>query len=185
MLPLASQQLSDDHQAVGDILEQLLTSLNNTDAEATYSRLDLLWARLAVHIRAEHLHLFPTVLSRLTESTDDPAVPGLSEAQSIVENLRADHDFFMRELARAIGVLRELPKEIDGANDKAKLTAVENTVREIEKRLVTHNEVEEKKIYRWASTLLIESEQSELIKRINAELENRPPRFPVEVWANQ
>ena len=181
----ASRRLSDDHQAVGNVLEQLLTALNNTDVGATYAKLDLLWARLAVHIRAEHLHLFPIVLNRLTGSTDVAAAPELSEAQSTVANLRADHDFFMRELARAIGILRELPRKIDNASDEARLTAVGNTVREIEKRLVTHNEVEEKKIYRWASTLLTEPEQAELIKRINAELLNRPPRFSVEVWANQ
>ena len=183
MISLASQRLSDDHEAVSNVLKQLLTALNNRDVEATYSRLDLFWARLAVHIRAEHLHLFPTVLNRLTGSTDVAAAPELSEALSTVENLRADHDFFMRGLARLIGILRELPAKTVRANDK--LTAVEDAVREIEKRLVTHNEVEEKKIYRWASTLLTESQQSELIKRINAELENRPPRFSVEVWVNQ
>ena len=180
----ASQRLSDDHEAVSNVLKQLLTALNNRDV-ATYSKLDLLWARLAVHIRAEHLHLFPTVLTRLTGSTDVPAAPELSEAQTVVENLRGDHDFFMRELARAIGILRELSTKTDRANGEAGLTSVEDTVREIEKRLVAHNEVEEKKIYSWASTLLTQSEQTELLKRINAELENRPPRFSVEVWANQ
>ena len=160
----ARQRLSDDHNAVSEVLKQLLTALDNRDVPTSYARLDLLWARLAVHIRAEHLHLFPAVMNRLTE------------AQAVVDILRTDHDFFMRELARAIGVLRELPQQIG---------TVADTVREVEKRLATHNEIEENQIYHWASTILTEPEQTDLAARINAELENRPPRFSVEAWANQ
>ena len=165
MMSQARERLLDDHNAVSEVLKQLLTALDDKDVRATYSRLDLLWARLAVHIRAEHLHLFPAVLSRL------------NEAQPVVERLRMDHEFFMRELAQAIGVLREL--------DETKLGAVGDTVREIEKRLATHNDIEESQIYHWASTILTEPEQTDLAARINAELENRPPRFSMEAWANR
>jgi len=164
----ARQRLLDDHDAVSEVLKQLLTALDNNDVQTSHAKLDLLWARLAVHIRAEHLHLFPTMMSRLTE------------AQPVVENLRSDHDFFMHELARAIGVLRELPE-----HDEANLDTVRETVREIEKRLATHNEIEENQIYQWASTILTEPEQTDLAARINAELENRPPRFSAEAWANR
>jgi hypothetical protein len=164
----ARQRLLDDHNAVSEVLRQLLAALDNKDVQTSYSRLDLLWARLAVHIRAEHLHLFPAVMNRL------------KEAQPVVEKLRSDHDFFMHELARAVGVLREL-----NASDGAKLGAVGDTVREIEKRLATHNEIEENQIYHWASTILTVPEQTDLAARINAELENRPPRFSVEAWANR
>src|SRR5215217_4271194 len=112
----ARLRLSDDHDAVSEVLDQLLTALENKDVQTSHSKLDLLWARLAVHIRAEHLHLFPAVTDRLTDSD-------LSEAQAIVKNLRADHDFFMHELARAIGVLRELP------GSDAKLATVADAVR--------------------------------------------------------
>lgn len=156
------ERLADDHHAVSEILKQLLTALDNKDVETSYARLDLLWARLAVHIRAEHLHLFPALASRLTE------------AQAMIDTLRVDHDFFMRELARAIGILRT----------GAELTVVADIVREVEKRLATHNEIEENEIYRWSSTMLTEPEQLELLARINAELENRPPRFSEEAWAN-
>ena len=159
-------RLSDDHEAVGEVLEQLLTALENKDVQTSHSRLDLLWARLAVHIRAEHLHLFPAVMSLGAKSD-------LNEAQEIVKNLRADHDFFMHELARAIGILRE-----------NKLTGVAGIVGKVAERLATHNEIEENQIYRWSSTVLSESEQSELLARINAELENRPPRFSEEAWGN-
>ena len=168
----ARQRLSDDHHSVSEVLNQFLTALDNKDVQTSYSRLDLLWARLAVHIRAEHLHLFPAIASRV------------SEAQPVVDRLRADHDFFMRELARAISILRELPKRIVTANEEAKLAVVGDAIREVEKRLVTHNEIEENQIYLWSSTMLTESEQSELLARINAELENRPPRFSEAAWAN-
>ena len=163
----AQQRLSDDHDAVSEVLEQLLTALDNRDIATSYSKLDLLWARLAVHIRAEHLHLFPAVVGRLTE------------AQTIVENLRTDHDFFMRELARAVGILREVRN-----GDEAALSAAAATVREVENRLATHNEIEEDQIYAQASIILTEPEQLELVAQINAELENRPPRFSEEAWVN-
>jgi len=102
----------------------------------------------------------------------------------MIENLRADHEFFMRELARAIAVCRELPPNIIQAVDEAKFDAIHNTVREVEERLATHNDIEEDQIYRWSSTILTESEQFELLSRINAELENRPPRFSEQAWAN-
>ena len=182
MVSRARQRLSDDHHAVGEILKQLLTAIDNKDVQTSYSKLDLLWARLAVHIRAEHLHLFPIVTRRLTDSPDGVA-PDSSEVQAMIETLRADHDFFMRELARAIAVCRELPPNIQ-AGDEANFDAVHNTVREVEERLAIHNEIEENQIYRWSSTILTEPEQLELLARMNAELENRPPRFSAKAWAN-
>ena len=177
------QRLADDHHAVSEVLTQLFAALDNKDVQTSHSKLDLLWARLAVHIRAEHLHLFPTVTKRLTES---PAgvVPDVSEARAIIETLRADHDFFMHELARAIGILRELPQTIVTASDEARFTAVGDTIREVETRLATHNEIEENEIYRWSSMILTEPEQADLVARINAELENRPPRFSQAAWEN-
>ena len=169
---MVSQELSDDHHAVNEVMKQLLVALDNNDVQTSYSKLDLLWARLAVHIRAEHLHLFPAVTSRLT-----------TETQALIENLRTDHDFFMRELARAIAILRELLLQKTNSPE-AKLAAVAQAVREVEKRLATHNEIEESEIYRWPSIMLTEQEQSDLLARINAELENRPPRFSAEAWAN-
>lgn len=185
MTSLARRRLLDDHRAVNQVLEQLLTALHDKDITASHSNLDLLWARLAVHIRAEHLHLFPAVLNRLSASADEVAGPDLSEAQFVVENLRADHDFFMHELARAVGILRELPRPIDSPEGEARLDSVLNIVLETAKRLESHNRIEENQIYRWISTILTEPEQAELATRINAELENRPPRFSEEAWANR
>jgi len=183
MMSEARQRLSDDHRAVNEVLKQLLPALHNKDFETSYAKLDLLWARLAVHIRAEHLHLFPDVLNRLSGSTD-AAAPDLSEAQSIVNKLQADHDFFMREFASVVGILRGLPRVLDSADSEAGFTSVYDAVLKIEKRLANHNEIEENRIYLWASTILTEPEQIDLAARISAELENRPPRFSVEAWAN-
>ena len=156
------QILSDDHEAVGEVLEQLLTALQNHDVQTSHAKLDLLWARLAVHIRAEHLHLFPAIAARVTD------------AAPVIENLRADHDFFMRALAEAVGFIRE-----------STLTSVFDSVKEIEKRLTSHNEIEEKQVYHWVGSVLTDSEQTALAARINAELEKRPPRFSRETWANE
>jgi len=161
----ARQRLSNDHRGVNEVLKQLLTALQNQDVGTSYTKLDLFWARLAVHIRAEHLHLFPAVTGRLPK------------AQSVVEKLRADHDFFMTELARAVNTLREHPTSLE-------LNSVLDVVLEVEKRLANHNEIEENQIYRWAGTILTEPEQIDLAARINAELENRPSRFSLEAWAN-
>ena len=172
MVVQARQRLSDDHHAVNEVLKQLLTALENDDLQTTWSHLDLLWARLAVHIRAEHLHLFPAIASRLVE------------AQPVIDQLRADHDFFMRELARAIVIFRELPPQILTAKNDAKLASAARIIGEVAERLATHNEVEEDQIYRWSGTTLSETEQLDLLAHINAELENRPPRFSKEAWAN-
>jgi len=69
MLSQASQRLVDDHIALDEVLKQLKEMLTGGDIEASHARLDLFWARLAVHIRAEHLHLFPVVLNRLSDIT--------------------------------------------------------------------------------------------------------------------
>jgi hemerythrin-like domain-containing protein len=166
------KQLADDHAAVHEVLAQLVTALQNKDVTASYVKLDLLWARLAVHIRAEHLHLFPAVTSRM------------NEAQTTVEKLREDHDFFMRELARAVGILRELPRPLS-SEDESRLSSVLDVVLAVEKRLADHNDIEEKEVYHWAATVLTETEQIDLAARVNAELENRPSRFSVEAWANR
>lgn len=169
----ARERLSDDHRAVHEVLAELVAALKNKEMKASYLKLDLLWARLAVHIRAEHLHLFPAVTSRLTE------------AQNTVATLRTDHDFFMRELARAIGILREIPRLLDDSEGEDKLSSVLDVVLAVEKRLADHNDLEESQIYNLATTILTETEQADLAARINAELEHRPRRFSVAAWANR
>ena len=178
MRSTASERLLNDHDKVGDLLTQLLAALHDKDLKASYAKLDLLWARLAVHIRAEHLHLFPAVLNALSSD----AAAEWNDVRSQIERLREDHNFFMRELARAVSILRELP--LDSPDIETRLTSVLEVVLEVEKRLANHNEMEENYIYRWATKFLTKPEQMDLARRINAELEHRPSRFSVNAWAN-
>src|SRR5262245_25232490 len=60
-------RLADDHSAIDGVLTELKTALESNDVENSHTKLDLFWARLAVHIRAEHLHLFPTVIEGVWE----------------------------------------------------------------------------------------------------------------------
>lgn len=179
-----SQRLAHDHAELNELLKQLQQALAGGKLEASHASLDLFWARLAVHIRAEHLHLFPAVIHRLAETANQILEPSLSEAQSTVDLLRADHDFFMHGLARAIGSLRDMLSQKNSEAVALDLTAVRDAVFEIEKRLVAHNEIEETQVYRWATCLFDEQEQLELSIRINAELAHPPARFPLATWLN-
>lgn len=186
MLSHASRQLADDHIALDKVLRQLQVALDAGDVEASYTKLDLFWARLAVHIRAEHLHLFPAVMNGLRDLTAaDSVAPTLNQGRLTMERLRADHDFFMHGLAQAIGILRDLLRATDNHAVDNGISMVRDAVLEIEKRLVLHNELEENQIYRWVTTILNEQEQAELVTRIDAELANRPRRFSLDAWSNQ
>jgi len=186
MISEASQRLADDHSALDEVLREFRKALDTGDVATIHARLDLFWARLGVHIRAEHLHLFPAIINGLSNMTDDQTgAPTRNEGRLAVKRLRADHDFFMHELAQAIGILRDLVKATDRRAIDEGMRVVREAVLEIEKRLIIHNELEETQIYRWAETILSEQEQAELATRINAELANRPPRFSPGAWTIQ
>ncbi len=178
MLPEASRRLADDHSALDEVLSGLRKALDTGDVGASHASLDLFWARLAIHIRAEHLHLFPAIINGLSKIPDDQAVaPTRNEGQQAIERLRGDHDFFMHELARAIGILRDLVNNLDSRTVDEGMRAVREAVLEVQNRLTIHNELEESQVYRWAETILTERERAELATRISAELANLPPRF--------
>jgi iron-sulfur cluster repair protein YtfE (RIC family) len=142
--------------------------------------LDLFWARLAVHIRAEHLHLFPTVLTVLKgRESSDEEVPSAETAHTTIARLREDHDFFMHELANAVTLMREMRNLRD---DKTTLKRVARVVSEVKQRLSEHNKAEELEVYRWLKLLLNSDELAELASLINAELGKRPPRFTDAFW---
>ena len=169
----ASEQLVDDHAALDKVLKQLQAALHRSDLATAHNQLDLFWARLAVHIRAEHLHLFPAVLIGRGE-----------EAQQLVAELRQDHEFFMHGLGRAVEMMRQLLTTAEHPIDKDRLKDIENTILQIEERLVRHNEVEEGQVYHWATTLLSSDEQAVLTERIRKELKNRPSRFTESTWSD-
>lgn len=181
-----SEQLIDDHAALDKVLKQLQAALRSNHLQTAHVKLDLFWARLAVHIRAEHLHLFPTVLNSLENAAvSHESAPSLDEAKSVVAQLRQDHDFFMHQLALAVEIMRELltlPEQLtvpEGMNNIKKI------VHEVGRRLIRHNELEETQIYGWATVLLNSEEQQKLQEGITKELQNRPARFTLNAWSDE
>ena len=62
----AASVLADNHAELNKLIVDLLVTLEEGDKASAFERLDLLWARLAVHIRAEHLLPFSFYLERST-----------------------------------------------------------------------------------------------------------------------
>jgi hypothetical protein len=168
--------LEDDHASLDQLLIELDAELTKPDTTRAFELLDLFWARLAVHIRAENVHLFPAL-------TNAPAslfigkgsLPTWDEAQSVLLRLRPDHDFFMKELAQIVKIMREIvasqPERLKEVHE------VRQRMRVIKKRLEAHNRLEEKRAYTWPALLFDKPMVSRLHDRIRHELENLPPRF--------
>ncbi len=181
-----SEQLIGDHAALDNVLKQLQRALRDGDIKLVHMKLDFFWARLAVHIRAEHLHLFPAILGAVENAgTRHASEPTLDEAQTAVAQLRQDHDFFMHQLALAVEITRELltlPEQVvvpEGLNNVRKI------VLEVEQRLVNHNQLEESQIYHWVTILLNSQEQEKLLKQITSELRKHPARFTPSAWLDE
>jgi hypothetical protein len=173
-----TKHLVDDHAEVDALFRDLWREFDSGDAREVFSKLDYLWARLAVHIRAEHLHLFPALLAaserRRNEEVDD--VPATGEVRQAVERLRGDHDFFMRELAGAVNAARELAAQ-DVLPDRERLLQIRGRAAAVAERLVEHNRVEEQQVYLWPDALLDRADLETLRAGVLREIENLPPRF--------
>lgn len=177
--PLAAAGvLADDHAEVGELISELLAALDRRDKDLSFDRLDMLWARLAVHIRAEHLCLFPAILGapgKHTNLSPDNA-PSPEEVSEAVERLRADHDFFMVELAKAVNALRGFLAEWGGPQADQFLE-IKRIVLAVSGRLEEHNRLEEEQVYLWPEALMSIEERAEMSARMRREIENLPPRF--------
>lgn len=151
--------LTSDHKELDLLFDRVFECLDRADRDETYRSLDLFWARLAMHIRAEHLHLFPAIVQY-----------GDASLRDVIEGLRADHDLFMKELAGAIKQLRAPVTEWDRDSLHERLTRVRNL-------LAVHNGVEEERIYP-APFLGDERHISDgLREAILKEISNMPLRF--------
>ena len=170
--------LVDDHSDVGILINDLLAALDEGEKAQSFERLDLLWARLAGHIRAEHLHLFPSILGALDRpsniSTTD--APSSDHVREVVERLREDHDFFMVELAKAVNAAREwfLPG-IEPSFDH--FLEIKHRVLSVSSRLQEHNQMEEEQVYLWPEILMTPTECAGMSVRMKREIDNLPPRF--------
>jgi len=170
--------LPADHSEVDQLLTEVLTSLRIADRQGAFEMLDLFWARLAMHIRAEHLHLFPAILStiRCGKVANKEGCPSLHSVTAVIGQLRTDHDHFMKELAGSIKRMRELI----GDEQPARLSAVEKITKVLEAlsaRLRAHNLVEEAEIYPLIDLVFEPADIMTLNAQIKRQLQNLPPRF--------
>lgn len=168
--------LETDHEALAQLLVQLDIELAKPNISHAFELLDLFWARLAVHIRAENLHLFPALADAPAPLfTGKGSLPTPDEAQNLLLRLRSDHDFFMKELAQMIKAAGEIPPgQGEGLKQAAELRQRLSVIR---KRLETHNRLEEELAYVWPALLFEEQAVVSLSDRLRRELENLPPRF--------
>ncbi|MBA2702319.1 MAG: hemerythrin domain-containing protein [Blastocatellia bacterium] len=168
--------LEDDHASLAHLLAELDAELAKPNIARAFELLDLFWARLAVHIRAENLHLFPALANAAPSLfTGKGSLPTFEEAHSLLLRLRSDHDFFMTELALMIKVMREmtgsqLVSDEEAGDLRQRLTT-------IAKRLEVHNRLEETQTYVWPSLLFDQQTVGRLFDRLQNELENIPPRI--------
>ena len=175
---MTTELLTDDHAEVDALFGALWREFERGGAREVFERLDYIWARLAVHIRAEHLHLFPALLAASdggqSESAGDAPTP--EEVRAAVERLREDHDFFMRQLAAAVNDARELAAQ-DSAPDGERLAQIKARASAVAERLAGHNQLEERQVYLWPEALLEGGQLDALREGMRREVENLPPRF--------
>ncbi len=157
--------LAADHESLDELLNAAFDALSTQDKDRTFACIDMFWARLAMHIRAEHLHLFPAIMTAVKETN---TMISAERALGTIELLHKDHDLFMRELIKIIKHLRENEYEPE---------SISSTLTDIRKRLVSHNLIEEKEVYGWAESLLTEEEYKSLQFKMLKEITNLPPRF--------
>ena len=130
--------LGDDHESLAKLLTELDSELKKANAARAFDLLDLFWARLAVHIRAENLHLFPAIAAAAPSLfTGRDSSSTSVEAHNILLLLRSDHDFFMKELAEMIKATRVLAGRDEVPRCEIKELRQLMTV--IRKRLETHH----------------------------------------------
>ena len=155
--------LKADHVEVDDLFELVFAAADDLDAAAVLRHLDLLWARLAMHIRAEQKHVFPVI----GEATD-------ASLAELLAMLRRDHDFFMRQVGEAVKATRRMGPEIDAAT----IEFVRENLLAVRAKLNTHNEVEETDVYPLTQASRLSTQlAAELGRQVDKELSTWPPRF--------
>ena len=167
--------LVTDHEELDGLGRGLFDAFDRGDAAEVLSKLDLVWARLAIHIRAEHLHLFPALLAA-SERGHVASGPSAGEVEGALSRLREDHNFFMRELAACVEAVKKRAAG-ETSNSAGELEAVRGRVQGVFERLGEHNRLEEEEVYLWPRTLLGGAERDRLDAAVRKELKNLPPRF--------
>ena len=175
MKNLVEPILEDDHQSLNNLFVELDAELAKTHVARSFELLDLFWARLAMHIRAENLHLFPALAQTSAEElTGKDNMPTVEGVQEVLGRLRKDHDFFMKELANLIKQMRQIANQNVSIED---VEALRQRLSVLRDRLAEHNRLEEEHVYIWPSLLFDQQALVELAEHIKHELNNLPPRF--------
>jgi hypothetical protein len=168
--------LEDDHASLGQLLAKLDAELSKPNIASAFELLDLFWARLAVHIRAENLHLFPALANAPASLfTGRGPLPASEEVHKVLARLRSDHDFFMKELAREIKAMREIAGSQEPHLEE--LEVLRQRLANVRKRLEAHNLLEEEQAYIWPALLFDKETIAALRDGLGHELENLPPRL--------
>ena len=177
-VPGVEKLLSEDHDDLDLLLSAVFAALDVHDPKDVLARLDLFWARLAMHIRSENLQLFPAINDAMETGFSEHHVTAgeKSDVNDALAKLRDDHDFFMRELASKVNGMREATSVLY-AKAEVEMTELEQTLTELRRHLKAHNQLEEEIVYRLPGKLLDKVKQSLLADGVAKELENLPPRF--------
>lgn len=163
------EQLENDHRELDVLVDETMAAIEAGDAVETFAKLDFFWARLGIHIRAEHLRLFP-VVREVAKKT-----PELEKIPEILGVLREDHDYFMTELARAIKAMRLV---FTFGNEAETFANVRGLLQGVVERLKVHNDIEESQIYTLTGPDFLEPAAAEaLLSSVRAELDRYPNRF--------
>ena len=161
--------LVKDHDELDQLLNTLLASDTFFEQESAFDALDLFWARLAMHIRAEHHHLFPVIVDSFKHSEK------ANEIDRAIFRLKEDHDFFMKKLAEAVNLLRQLKQS--GSDLREASQTVHTLLLDLKARLESHNSVEEEFIYKMPLAVMTSDQLTQLAENIRREITNIPSRF--------
>lgn len=175
LIPMSEGLLDHDHKELDKILDSYFGALSQSNFERAYHYLDFLWARLGMHIRAEHVHLFPALLASFDVPESAPAFgPTREEAQAAIAQLRKEHDSFINDIWAALKPMRAILADADASHDT---TFFREKIEEMNESLQAHNRREEAFMYRWVEGRLSPAQLADLHQKMQTELEKLPPRF--------
>jgi hypothetical protein len=173
---MSTEILKHDHDDLARLLGRLQAGFQGSEKE--FQVLDHFWARLAMHIRAEHLCLFPAILGAERTRFGVKGAPSFEETEQVIAQLKSDHNFFMGQLAEAVKMFRDILVEPPDPRDLSeKLDSISERVNAVGSRLEHHNVLEEEQVYLWPQFILDPSDLDDLSASMNRELENVPARF--------
>jgi hypothetical protein len=170
------RSLKGDHEVLDGMLNQLVIQLGKPDLPWAFESLDLFWASLAIHIRAENICLFPAILNAPRDRFGKRGVPSYEEARAIIEQLKNDHNFLMTQLGDSMKGLRAMilhPEYSVGIS----ISELRDRIATVGDRLYKHKAVEEEKVYLWPAVLLNEDSLEQLNAGVATEIQNMPSRF--------